>query len=146
VERSEQSRPGSRAGAWLLVGLLIFSVAGFAVTRVLRAADDVVNTVELDAEIVPGGPPAELRFSTTLDEPRADVLIIDASEQRVRALQEAELLPAGEHRFEWDGRDDAGSLVPAGLYGFRVVLDREDRDIVPPGKIEVRSTSAGGAP
>ena len=134
---SRESVRGARAGAWLLILLLAFSVAGFAITRVLRSSDDIVNTVSLSAELDPAGEPAEIRFTTTIAEPDADVLVIDAEEERVRALQEAEPLDEAEHMFTWDGTDDEGVLVPPGEYGLRVVLGEEDRDIIPPGTITV---------
>jgi flagellar hook assembly protein FlgD len=39
----------------------------------------------------------------------------------VRSLQEG-VLPAGAHSLVWDGRDDAGQTVSAGVYFF-VVTD-----------------------
>jgi flagellar hook assembly protein FlgD len=134
---SRESVRGARAGAWLVVLLLALSVAGFAITRVLRSEDDIVNTVVLTAELDPSGEPAEIRFNTTVADANADVFVIDGEEQRVRALQEGEPLDAGEHVFTWDGRDDAGNVVPEDEYGLRVVLNDEGRDIVPPGVIAV---------
>jgi flagellar hook assembly protein FlgD len=29
-------------------------------------------------------------------------------------------MPAGEHLMSWDGRDDAGQIVPSGTYLFRL--------------------------
>jgi flagellar hook assembly protein FlgD len=132
VERSDDTR----AGAWLLIALLVVSIAAFGVTRALRSVDDIVNTVVLTPS-VEVGEPAEVSFNTTIDEPDATVLIVDADEQRVRALQEGEPLADGAHEFTWDGRTDAGETAPAGQYGIRVILGTEGRDIVPPGSIIV---------
>jgi hypothetical protein len=135
---SRESSGGARAGAWLLVLLLVLSVAGFAATRIWRSTDDIVNTVVLSPELEPGGEPAELRFSTTLAERDATVYVIDDGEQPVRTLQEGEPLDEGEHVFTWDGRDDDGDAVPYDeRYGLRVILGEEGRDIVPPGSILV---------
>lgn len=131
----------ARAGSWLLIGLLVLSIAAFGLTRVLRASDDIVNTVELTRNLPPGGE-AEVRFATTIADPNADVFIIDSHEQRVKALLDGEELAAGQHDFTWDGTDDAGTAVPAGEYGIRVVLGTEGRDIVPPGSIAVDADGA----
>lgn len=132
---SRQSVTGAQAGAWLLVLLLALSVAGFAITRVLRASDDVVNTVVLSWDQFFAADPVEVSFNTTVSDSNAEVLIIDEDERRVRALVENEPLPAGSHSFEWDRRTDAGELAPPGEYGLRVVLNDAGRDIVPPGRV-----------
>jgi flagellar hook assembly protein FlgD len=134
VGASEPAR--GRAGPWLLVGLLVLALAAFTVTRALRTRDDVVNTVSLTERIGPGEH-AEIRFTTTNPDADADVLITDTEDRRVRALLLDGTLEAGEHRFRWDGDDDAGERVAAGEYGFRVVLGEQDRDIKPPGRIRV---------
>jgi glycosidase len=46
---------------------------------------------------------------------RAALALYDVSGRRVRALRSAELA-AGPHLVTWDGRDDAGARVAAGLY------------------------------
>ena len=53
-----------------------------------------------------------LRALTTL-------VLFDASGRVVRRLHEGEL-PAEETPFSWDGRDDAGRAVPAGVYLVKV--------------------------
>jgi flagellar hook assembly protein FlgD len=126
----------ARAGAWLLIGLLVLSVAAFGLTRVLRSEDDVVNTVELTRHLPPGGE-AEVRFATTIADPDASVFIIDSEQAAVKTLLDDKELPAGSHDFSWDGTDDGGADVPDGEYGIRVVLGQEGRDVVPPGSIHV---------
>jgi flagellar hook assembly protein FlgD len=138
---SRESSDGARAGAWLLILLLVLSVAGFAATRIWRSADDIVNTVVISAELDPSGDSAEIRFSTTIEEPDATVYVIDEEEEPVRTLQEGEPLASGEHVFTWDGVDDEGDPVPPARYGLRVVLGEEGRDIVPPGSVLVLEPS-----
>lgn len=130
----DDTRDDTRAGAWLLIVLLVLAVAAFGVTRALRSSDDIVNTVVLTPSVAIGEA-AGVSFNTTVAEPDADVLIVDVDEQRVRALQEGEPLPEGPHEFTWDGKTDAGEQAPPGQYGIRVVLGEEGRDIVPPGSI-----------
>jgi hypothetical protein len=49
----------------------------------------------------------------------ATVVLFDASGRMVRRLHEGDL-PAGETPFSWDGRDDAGRDLPAGVYLVKV--------------------------
>jgi hypothetical protein len=49
----------------------------------------------------------------------ATVEIFDASGRLVRRLHDGEL-PAGETPLSWDGRDDMGRTVPAGVYHAKV--------------------------
>jgi len=133
---SETGIDGARLGTALLLLLLLLSLAGFTITRSFRVRDDVVNTVVLSERIAPGER-AEIAFNTTLDDSRADVLITDTEDRQVRALLLGRPLPAGPHRFSWDGIGDDGAAVPEGEYGIRVILGEEGRDIKPPGRIAV---------
>lgn len=45
-----------------------------------------------------------------------DLVIYDISGKRIRALEEAAVLPAGFHAKPWDGLDDKGVSVPSGEY------------------------------
>lgn len=45
--------------------------------------------------------------------------VFDASGRRVRELLGGVALPAGSQSLVWDGQDDAGQLVPAGIYWVR---------------------------
>jgi hypothetical protein len=49
----------------------------------------------------------------------ATLVLFDASGRVVRRLHEGEL-PAGETPFSWDGRDDFGRELPAGVYLVKV--------------------------
>ena len=61
---------------------------------------------------------AVLRYA--LPEPaRVSLALFDLAGRRVRLLEEGER-PAGEHTAAWDGRDDEGRPVPAGIYFVRL--------------------------
>ena len=134
------SAQGSRLGALLLVALAALAVAAFAITRAVRSGDDLVNTVELSPRIEPGEV-AEVAFTLAEADGSVDVLIIDgdedADDEQVRALAIDADLPAGPQSFDWDGNTDDGEAAPAGTYALRVILGDADRDILPPGRIEV---------
>lgn len=62
----------------------------------------------------------EVRIELRLDQAEeAEVALFDASGRRVRSLFGGELA-AGGHSLSWDGRDDRGLLVPAGVYFARL--------------------------
>jgi hypothetical protein len=60
------------------------------------------------------------RIDVALDEAmRVDVSVFDVAGRRVTTLVQGDL-PAGEHSLTWDGRDQAGRSVPAGMYRYAV--------------------------
>jgi DNA-binding beta-propeller fold protein YncE len=67
----------------------------------------------------------------TLATPRPVSLVIyDVGGRLIRQLSKG-VLPAGEHRFRWDGRDSAGRSIPAGVYFSRF----EAGDVSQTGKL-----------
>ena len=46
---------------------------------------------------------------------QTELFVHDLIGRRVRTLQRGSLA-AGLHQFEWNGRDDSGRRVPAGVY------------------------------
>lgn len=130
---------GTSLGAALFVCLLVLAVAAFAVERIARSSDDLVNTVVLSPELQASG--AEVRFTLADPDADVDVLIIDGNEgsdgDPVATLASGADLAAGPHTYTWDGRTDAGERAPPGLYALEVVLGAQGRDIKPPGRIEV---------
>lgn len=72
----------------------------------------------LDAWPNPFNPSTLLSFSLA-DAGPVRLEILDASGRRVRVLTAA-VLPAGEHRARWDGRDDDGRRMASGVYLARL--------------------------
>ena len=56
---------------------------------------------------------------------RLQVGIFDLSGRRLRDLSREEARSSGVHRVLWDGRDEAGGLVPPGVYAVRLGLDTD---------------------
>ncbi len=50
---------------------------------------------------------------------RAQVTVTDVAGRRIRSLANR-AFPAGSHDLQWDGRDDAGLMTPAGVYFVRI--------------------------
>ncbi|MFN8589379.1 MAG: endonuclease [Candidatus Eisenbacteria bacterium] len=79
--------------------------------------------------------PFSVRTTIGFDLPRRDVVslhIYDVTGREIRALVSHRTLEPGAHTMEWDGRDDAGSRIEAGLYFARIQVgrDQETRRIV----------------
>ena len=60
---------------------------------------------------------------------RLDVTIVSDGEA-IRTLAHGRRFPKGRVRFKWGGRDDTGTLVPAGTYRVRVYVHGDDRTVV----------------
>lgn len=71
----------------------------------------------LGAQPNPFNPKTNLRFRLA-EAGDARVAIFDLGGRRVRALS-ARGLAAGEHAFDWDGRDDSGRALASGVYLIR---------------------------
>lgn len=54
-----------------------------------------------------------------------EVEIFDLTGRRLRRLEEQRPASAGTYSIAWDGRDEAGVVVPPGLYAARVRLDSD---------------------
>lgn len=107
-------------------------VLGGALNRIIVAREDGLTATpdEPEGDAVPAGrsvlaaapnpfnPATTLRFRTSSPGP-VGLAIHDARGRRVRALL-TESLPAGDHAVRWDGRDDAGRAVAAGVYLARL--------------------------
>ncbi len=66
-----------------------------------------------------------LAFTSAADAP-VSMRIYDITGRRIRTLIEGSL-PGGEHAVRWDGRDEGGVLLPAGLYFARLETPGFDR-------------------
>lgn len=74
-------------------------------------------------EMAPGRPTpfgdrTEIHFQLPVAETHS-LRVYDVSGRRIRTLSEG-TLPAGGHAVVWNGRDDSGHAVPAGVYFFEL--------------------------
>ena len=60
-----------------------------------------------------------LYFSLPADQAHAELAIYDLAGQKVATLLSGPL-PAGQHQFQWDGRDQAGRDLATGIYLYRL--------------------------
>lgn len=79
-----------------------------------------VSTIRLKGVTSPAQPP--IHFSITISEAGAvQVEIYDVAGRRIRAYDPSRL-GQGAHAFSWDGMDQRGNRVPAGLYWIQARL------------------------
>ena len=78
-------------------------------------------------------------------------VVVDRADDEIRVLVDDRRLRAGQRmRLAWDGRDDAGRVVPDGIYRMRLKLRRQGRAVLIPRNVEkdtrppdIRVTSIG---
>lgn len=70
----------------------------------------------------PFNPETEMRFSVP-HRAAVNIVIVDPLGRRARVLVD-EMLPAGEHRVRWDGRDDQGVKVASGIYFVKMSTEK----------------------
>lgn len=66
-----------------------------------------------------GSTPSALEFNLPLAATSGQVSIVDGAGRTVRTATLGST-NAGDNRFSWDGRDNSGTLLPAGAYRFAV--------------------------
>ena len=125
----------------LVVALLAATLAAFALTQGLKQQRSPVFGTEVDDLISPicGCETGGARIAFKLRKPdRLDVTIVDGGEI-VRTLTR-DLRFERQVRLVWDGRDDAGNVVPEGDYRPRVHLDEDRSTITFPNDIRIDVT------
>ncbi|MCG3121088.1 MAG: hypothetical protein ALAOOOJD_04035 [bacterium] len=66
-----------------------------------------------------GNPETAIRFGLPQDE-HVQLLVIDLLGREVRKLADSDF-SAGYHSVVWDGKDNAGNVVPSGVYIYQIV-------------------------
>lgn len=114
---------GARLSYWLDLlrdGTVVAQTPEIGIT--LTGAPPVV-TAMLGNCPNPFNPLTRVRFTLARAD-RALVEVFEASGRRVRVLADA-VFPEGENEVAWDGRDDAGRLLPSGVYFSRLTADEK---------------------
>ena len=79
----------------------------------------------------PFNPAVVLPLDLATDAAEVSLRVHDVLGRRVRQVWDGPLR-AGQHRFTWDGRDEAGKAVAAGVYVYRVEIE---------GRVEAKKTT-----
>lgn len=128
----------------LVVALLAATAAAFALTQGLKRQKSPIFGTDVDKVFSPvcrcKTDRATIAFKLRKPD-RIDVAIVDEADQVVRTVVRERELGKGPVAIEWDGRDDAGAVLPEGEYRPRVHLDRAHRTIRLPNPITLDVTA-----
>ena len=113
------------------VQVLKSSVGAPATAVMTSAAAQPVQYRLGDSYPNPFNPAVMIPLELATDAAQMSLTVYDVLGRRVRQLWQGPL-GAGSHRFSWDGRDEAGKAVAAGVYLYRVEVD---------GQLEAKKTT-----
>jgi hypothetical protein len=127
----------------LVLSLLGGTAAAFAVTEGLKLEKSAITNTKVSKIVAPdSGSNSTAAIGFLLRKPdRLTVEIVNGSGEVVRTLARSKPARRGTQQFIWNGRDDAGRVVPDGTYRPRVHLAREHRTILLPNPIRMDATS-----
>jgi FlgD Ig-like domain len=124
----------------IVLALLAATAAAFAVTERLKLEKSPITGTRVDKVFSPvcecARDIAEISFRLRGGQV-VTVDMLDSNGRPVRTLVRNKRERAGRVTYVWDGRDDAGRVVPEGIYRPRVRLRRHGRTIVLPNPIRV---------
>jgi hypothetical protein len=128
----------------LVLALLVATAAAFAVSQRRKLEQiPVAGPRMLPPAFSPScrcpNPTTEVSFRLHRAD-TIDVLLVDDDGQVVRTLKRRQPHRPGRVAFRWDGRADAGTIVPEGRYHLRVRLHEDGRTIEMPKKVLVDVT------
>ena len=130
------------ASTVLVVALLAATAAAFALTQGLKSQPSPIFGTDVDEVFSPvcgcDTRTASIAFKLREDD-RLDVAIVDGDEV-VRTIERGRAFDRGPVEIEWDGRDDAGRLLPEGEYEPRIHSRDERWTITLPNPIEIDVT------
>jgi hypothetical protein len=127
----------------LVVALLAGTTAAFVITEELKLERSPVTRPRFDRIFSPvcNCPREVARLVLRLRrEETIDAVIVDDDGDPVRTLASDLRRAPGRLGFRWDGRNDAGAVVPEGPYRLRLHLADERRTIVIPNRVRVDTT------
>ncbi len=132
------------ASTVLVVALLAATAAAFALTQGLKLEKSPIFGTRVPVPVfspVCGCDKAVARIAFKLRRAdRIDVSIVDGGEV-VRTIERGRSYPKGPVEIEWDGRDDAGRVLPEGEYRPRIHLRGERQTITLPNPITIDVTA-----
>ena len=128
----------------IVLALLGATAAAFAVTERLKLEKSPVTGTRVDKIFSPVCECARevAVISVRLRDPQVvTVDVLDSRRRSVRTLVRNRREQRGRVSYTWDGRDEAGRVVPEGVYRPRIRLREHGRTIVLPNPIRVDTTA-----
>lgn len=124
----------------VFAALVVATFGAFFVAQRLKNEPTVVQQFKVRPFVSPNRDGRNETTAITFKLKQADDVrldVISAAGDAVRRLA-AQRIPAySPRRFTWNGRDDAGRVVPDGLYRLRITLRDEGRAVVPVRSVRV---------
>jgi hypothetical protein len=126
----------------LVLALLGCTAAAFAVTEGLKLEKSAITDTHVSKVVAPDSvSDSSASIAFRLGKPdRLTVEIVNGSGQVVRTLARSVSRQRGAQQFLWNGRDNAGRVVPDGTYRPRVHLASKHRTILLPNPIRMDAT------
>jgi hypothetical protein len=123
----------------LVLALLAGTAVAFAMTEALKLERSPVTAPDFDETFSPTCGCKTRTASLSFRLRRADRLdlVVVSGEEEIRTLADDVEHQKGRVTVRWDGRDEAGAVVPDGVYRLQVHLDDARRTIVVPNEVEV---------
>lgn len=124
----------------VLLGLLVFTAAAFAVTERLKLVKSPVYGTFVSKTLSPVCGCARGKAVVSFKLRRSDdvtLTIVDRRRNVVATLADAEPLPRGQARFVWRGRTDEELRAPDGVYQPEIHLAQAHRTILMPNLIRL---------
>ena len=126
----------------LVVALLAATAAAFALTQGLKLQKSPIFGTRVQPVFSPvcACPKDTARIAFKLRKAdRLDIAIVDGGEV-VRTIERGKRYPKGPVVIRWDGRDDAGRILPEGNYRPRIHVRGEHQTITLPNPIRIDVT------
>ena len=114
-------------GVHVLKSLLVEQPTAVQTPTIVRPAQYRLG----DSYPNPFNPAVVIPLDLATDAAQVSLTVYDVLGRRVRQLWQGPL-GAGAHRFSWDGRDEVGKGVAAGVYIYKVEVD---------GQLEAKKTT-----
>jgi hypothetical protein len=132
------------ASTVLVVALLAATAAAFALTQGLKNQPAGISGTKVSRVFSPvcgcKTQTASIAFRLRATD-RLDVSVVDGSERVVRTIERDREYAKGPVEIEWDGRDDAGAVLPEGEYKPRIRLRNDRTTYTLPNPIRIDVTA-----